>query len=118
MITIIIIIFIHDDHHHNYYYHNYDHHHNYYYHNYDHHHNYYYHNDHQYHKIINPYRFFHFKGTAKGAGMIEPNMATMLAYLLTDLNLSSQILQQLLKKCVDKTFNALSIDGMQQYISE
>jgi len=52
-------------------------------------------------------------GTAKGAGMIEPNMATMLAYLLTDLNLSSQILQQLLKKCVDKTFNALSIDGDQ-----
>jgi len=52
-------------------------------------------------------------GTAKGAGMIEPNMATMLAYLLTDLNLPSEKLQQILKKCVEKTFNALSIDGDQ-----
>jgi len=43
--------------------------------------------------------------------MIEPNMATMLAYLLTDLNLPSEKLQQILKKCVEKTFNALSIDG-------
>ena len=48
---------------------------------------------------------------AKGAGMIEPNMATMLAYFFTDAKISSKTLKKILKKVVSKTFNSLSIDG-------
>ncbi len=48
---------------------------------------------------------------AKGAGMIEPNMATMLCYVLTDLKMSSGVLQRLLKECVDDTLNSLTVDG-------
>lgn len=47
---------------------------------------------------------------AKGAGMIAPNMATMLVYILTDAKLSHQQLQPILKRVTDKTFNCLSID--------
>ncbi len=47
---------------------------------------------------------------AKGAGMIEPNMATMLSYFVTDAQLSSAQLQTILKSVVDKSFNRLSID--------
>jgi len=50
---------------------------------------------------------------AKGAGMIEPNMATMLAYILTDLNIPRQTLQSMLEFSVKKTFNAISVDGDQ-----
>lgn len=50
-------------------------------------------------------------GIAKGAGMIEPNMATMLAFLVTDLDVSHTCLQNGLKKACDKTFNCISIDG-------
>jgi len=50
-------------------------------------------------------------GIAKGSGMIFPNMATTLGYIFTDANLSSSILQKLLKKNVDTTFNAVSCDG-------
>jgi glutamate N-acetyltransferase/amino-acid N-acetyltransferase len=49
-------------------------------------------------------------GIAKGAGMIEPNMATMLVYLMTDAELPRQSLKPMLKRVVDKTFNAISID--------
>jgi len=49
-------------------------------------------------------------GIAKGAGMIEPNMATMLVYLLTDAELPKAALRPMLKRVVDKTFNCLSID--------
>jgi glutamate N-acetyltransferase / amino-acid N-acetyltransferase len=49
-------------------------------------------------------------GIAKGAGMIEPNMATMLVYLMTDAGLASDSLKPMLKRVVDKTFNAISID--------
>ncbi|HMA80088.1 MAG TPA: bifunctional ornithine acetyltransferase/N-acetylglutamate synthase, partial [Candidatus Binatia bacterium] len=49
-------------------------------------------------------------GIAKGAGMIEPNMATMLVYLLTDAELPKAVLRPMLKRVVDKTFNCLSID--------
>jgi glutamate N-acetyltransferase/amino-acid N-acetyltransferase len=50
-------------------------------------------------------------GIAKGAGMIEPNMATMLSYILTDASVSKGDLQRILGATVDETFNCLSIDG-------
>ena len=50
-------------------------------------------------------------GIAKGSGMIFPNMATTLGYIFTDANLSSGVLQKLLKKNIETTFNAISCDG-------
>lgn len=50
-------------------------------------------------------------GIAKGAGMICPNMATMLAYLVSNANVSEACLQKLVKTAADKSFNRISIDG-------
>jgi glutamate N-acetyltransferase/amino-acid N-acetyltransferase len=50
-------------------------------------------------------------GIAKGAGMIEPNMATMLAYIMTDAELPSQVMRPMLRRVVDRSFNAISIDS-------
>ena len=50
-------------------------------------------------------------GIAKGSGMIFPNMATTLGYVFTDADLSSGILEKLLKKNIKTTFNAISCDG-------
>ncbi len=50
-------------------------------------------------------------GMAKGAGMIAPDMATMLAFIFTDAPLSAAVLQSLLKAGVGDTFNAVTIDG-------
>jgi glutamate N-acetyltransferase/amino-acid N-acetyltransferase len=50
-------------------------------------------------------------GVAKGAGMIHPNMATMLVYLFTDLAASPRELQQCLEGAVEQSFNNISIDG-------
>jgi glutamate N-acetyltransferase/amino-acid N-acetyltransferase len=50
-------------------------------------------------------------GMAKGAGMIEPNMATMLAFLATDLEAHSELLHSILKQASEQTFNRISIDG-------
>lgn len=50
-------------------------------------------------------------GVAKGAGMIEPNMATMLAYFFTDAEISSSDLNVILRRGVDMSFNAISIDS-------
>ncbi len=52
-------------------------------------------------------------GFAKGAGMIEPNMATMLSFITTDAAVESQALQAALKKAVDLSFNRITIDGDQ-----
>ena len=52
-------------------------------------------------------------GIAKGAGMIEPNLATMLVYLLTDVEVPREVLRRALPTAVDTTFNALSIDSDQ-----
>ncbi|HEY2988753.1 MAG TPA: bifunctional glutamate N-acetyltransferase/amino-acid acetyltransferase ArgJ [Candidatus Binatia bacterium] len=49
-------------------------------------------------------------GIAKGAGMIEPNMATMLVYLMTDAKLPPSALRPMLRRVVDRTFNCMSID--------
>ena len=50
-------------------------------------------------------------GIAKGSGMIAPNMATMLAFIFTDADLSTNILKSLLKRNIDDTFNAITVDG-------
>jgi glutamate N-acetyltransferase/amino-acid N-acetyltransferase len=50
-------------------------------------------------------------GVAKGAGMIHPNMATMLAFVLTDARLEAAQLQRLLNPAVDKSFNSITVDG-------
>ena len=52
-------------------------------------------------------------GIAKGVGMIEPNMATTLSFVFTDLKLSKTQLKRLHKDICDQTFNAISIDGDQ-----
>ena len=50
-------------------------------------------------------------GIAKGSGMIAPNMGTMLAYMFTDLNISSKVLQKILTNENDKTFNSITVDS-------
>jgi len=50
-------------------------------------------------------------GIAKGSGMIAPNMATMLAYLFTDVAISPPLLDQALRRAVDKSFNSITVDG-------
>src|SRR5205085_866690 len=50
-------------------------------------------------------------GVAKGAGMIHPNMATMLSFVMTDAALDAATLQRALKEAVDQSFNAISVDG-------
>ena len=50
-------------------------------------------------------------GIAKGSGMIFPNMATMLGFIFTDLNISNHLLKMALKNNLEKTFNAISVDG-------
>jgi glutamate N-acetyltransferase / amino-acid N-acetyltransferase len=47
---------------------------------------------------------------AKGVGMIEPNMATMLAFVFTDAEVASAVLDDLWRRAVDTTFNCLSVD--------
>ncbi|MFZ4403046.1 MAG: bifunctional glutamate N-acetyltransferase/amino-acid acetyltransferase ArgJ [Pseudobdellovibrionaceae bacterium] len=50
-------------------------------------------------------------GICKGSGMIHPNMGTMLGYFLTDLKLSPDLAQEILKTSVDDSFNMISVDG-------
>ncbi len=50
-------------------------------------------------------------GMAKGSGMIHPNMATMLAYLTTDVAISRRTLQLALRQAVDQSFNCITVDG-------
>ncbi|MCP1145589.1 bifunctional ornithine acetyltransferase/N-acetylglutamate synthase [Lysinibacillus endophyticus] len=50
-------------------------------------------------------------GTAKGSGMIEPNMATMLGFITTDANIESDELQKAFSEITDLTFNSITVDG-------
>ncbi|MEC8265254.1 MAG: bifunctional glutamate N-acetyltransferase/amino-acid acetyltransferase ArgJ [Pseudomonadota bacterium] len=50
-------------------------------------------------------------GLAKGSGMIAPNMATMLSFIITNANLSSKNCLKKFKECVDKTFNSITVDS-------
>ena len=52
-------------------------------------------------------------GIAKGAGMIEPNMATMLAYVLTDVDVPRAELQRMLARAAEVSFNCMSVDADQ-----
>ena len=53
----------------------------------------------------------HITGISKGAGMIRPNMATMLGYLATDAAIAPELLQGLVKELADGSFNRVTIDG-------
>ena len=50
-------------------------------------------------------------GISKGAGMIKPNMATMLGYVCTDANVDPAVLQGMLARAADASFNSITIDG-------
>jgi len=50
-------------------------------------------------------------GIAKGAGMVEPNLATMLVYILTDLDVPRETLRDMLARAVEPSFNSISIDS-------
>ncbi|MDA8418563.1 MAG: bifunctional glutamate N-acetyltransferase/amino-acid acetyltransferase ArgJ [Desulfobacteraceae bacterium] len=50
-------------------------------------------------------------GMAKGSGMIQPNMATMLAYILTDATVAPALLREMLGKSVSQSFNRITVDG-------
>ncbi|MCK5825459.1 MAG: bifunctional glutamate N-acetyltransferase/amino-acid acetyltransferase ArgJ, partial [Desulfuromusa sp.] len=50
-------------------------------------------------------------GLAKGAGMIHPNMATMLGFVLTDAQVSPELLKSALRQAVKKSFNSITVDG-------
>lgn len=50
-------------------------------------------------------------GISKGSGMIHPNMATMLGYILTDVKLEKEHAKDLIKKVADQSFNMISVDG-------
>ena len=53
----------------------------------------------------------HMVGLAKGAGMIHPDMATMLCFVITDLNIAPDLLDSLLKKATEGSFNSITVDG-------
>ncbi len=50
-------------------------------------------------------------GMSKGSGMIAPNMATMLAFITTDANITSELLTYSLKRAADRSFNRITVDG-------
>ena len=50
-------------------------------------------------------------GIAKGSGMIHPNMGTMLAFILCDIAIKPKLLDEALRKAVDKSFNMITVDG-------
>jgi glutamate N-acetyltransferase/amino-acid N-acetyltransferase len=54
---------------------------------------------------------FRMAGIAKGAGMIHPNMATLLGFMVTDAYVKPELLQKALTYAVDRSFNSISIDG-------
>ncbi len=62
-------------------------------------------------EIEGPGGTFRVGGMAKGSGMIEPNMATMLGFITTDAAVPAPVLQRALKAAVDETFNAITVDG-------
>ena len=53
----------------------------------------------------------HLRGVAKGAGMIHPNMATLLSFLVTDAEVAAPELQEILEDAADESFNVISVDG-------
>ena len=62
-------------------------------------------------RVETPDGAFHVGGIAKGAGMIEPLLATMLAFLTTDADVAPDVLRDALVTVADDTFNAITVDG-------
>jgi len=62
-------------------------------------------------EIETPRGAVHIAGIAKGAGMIKPNMATMLAFIATDADLEISLLRFLLFEAVEQSFNRITVDG-------
>jgi len=62
-------------------------------------------------EIVTATGTFRVGGMAKGSGMIEPLMATMLGFVTTDAQVAPALLQRALKAAVDDTFNAITVDG-------
>ena len=62
-------------------------------------------------RVVTPAGVFHVGGMAKGAGMIEPRMATMLGFLTTDAAVEPELLRRALVETADDTFNAITVDG-------
>ena len=56
-------------------------------------------------------KLVHIAGCAKGAGMIQPNMATMLSFIATDAAIGPALLRRALREAVRGTFNAITVDG-------
>ena len=54
---------------------------------------------------------FRMAAVAKGAGMIRPDMATMLCFVISDIGLNPEAMQQLLQSAADKSFNRITVDG-------
>ena len=67
--------------------------------------------DHEAKEVVIRGSNFTLGGMAKGCGMIAPNMATMLAFLTTDADVSRSVMQRALKAASDATFNTLNVDG-------
>ncbi len=62
-------------------------------------------------KVVINKKIFKIYGIAKGSGMIQPNMGTMLSYIFLEPKISKTILNKLLKNNLESTFNSISIDG-------
>lgn len=62
-------------------------------------------------RVTTPAGTFHLGGIAKGSGMIEPRMATMLGVLTTDADVAPALLQRALSEVTERTFNAITVDG-------
>jgi glutamate N-acetyltransferase/amino-acid N-acetyltransferase len=62
-------------------------------------------------EVVTPAGTFRVGGMAKGSGMIEPNLATMLGYLTTDAGVEPHLLHRALRDACDDTFNAITVDG-------
>ncbi|GAB5590311.1 Arginine biosynthesis bifunctional protein ArgJ [Umbelopsis nana] len=54
---------------------------------------------------------FTMAGITKGAGMIHPNMATLLGFIVTDINIDAALLKKALQYSIDRSFNSISVDG-------
>jgi len=67
--------------------------------------------DHRPKQVVITGSTFTIGGMAKGCGMIAPNMATMLAFLTTDADVPQELIQKVLRKASDATFNTLNVDG-------
>jgi glutamate N-acetyltransferase/amino-acid N-acetyltransferase len=62
-------------------------------------------------EVTSPRGTFRVGGIAKGSGMIEPMMATMLGFITTDVGVAPGLLQRALREAVEDTFNAITVDG-------